>query len=133
MLVVLLGLSLLPVGVLATLTSMMHVSLLVVWAVLYLCGAALTALAMVALAVAYHRFEPGEGSSPFCCSEGDHSQVIHCVRVCKHSGDIVQAVREPSLRPSPGIIRARLGTFSAADQSWLWAWANEAFLPQARR
>ena len=62
MLVVLLGLSLLPVGVLATLTSMMHVSLLVVWAVLYLCGAALTALAMVALAVAYHRFEPGEGS-----------------------------------------------------------------------
>ena len=59
---VLLGLSLLPVGVLATLTSVMHVSLLVVWAVLYLCGAALTALALVALAVAYHRFEPGEGS-----------------------------------------------------------------------
>ncbi|MFL5804697.1 MAG: putative ABC exporter domain-containing protein [Roseiflexaceae bacterium] len=58
---VLLGLSLLPVGVLATLTSVMHVSLLVVWAVLYLCGAALTVLAMVALAVAYHRFEPGEG------------------------------------------------------------------------
>ena len=58
---VLLGLSLLPVGVLATLTSVMHVSLLVVWAVLYLCGAALTVLAMVALAVTYHRFEPGEG------------------------------------------------------------------------
>jgi hypothetical protein len=58
---VLLGLSLLPVGVLATLTSVMHVSMLVVWAVLYLCGAALTVLAMVALAVAYHRFEPGEG------------------------------------------------------------------------
>ena len=52
---------LLPVGVLATLTSVMQVSLLVVWAVLYLCGAALTVLAMVALAVAYQRFEPGEG------------------------------------------------------------------------
>jgi hypothetical protein len=58
----LLALSLLPVGVMFALSTMMLINMGIVWLILYVCGGTLSALAILALAVAYQRFEPGEGT-----------------------------------------------------------------------
>lgn len=57
----LLALSLLPVGVMFALSTIMTINATLLWLILYLCGGLLSAVAILALAFAYQRFEPGEG------------------------------------------------------------------------
>jgi hypothetical protein len=58
---VLLALSLLPLWVMFALATSLTISPVLIWVILYACGALLSALAVLALSLSYSRFEPSEG------------------------------------------------------------------------